>query len=138
MEWNEDGQYWRINSEQTFNFFVERLRELYEKHHYLEMQWQVGKQRSHQQNNSLHLWCAMLAKELNDAGHDMVHFFDEGADIPWTKMMVKEMIWKPVQKVMTDKVSTKEAHKVEYTKIYDVLNRHLAEKKGVSVPWPTR
>jgi len=138
MEWNEDGQYWRINSDQTLNFFIERLQELYKKHHYLEIQWQIGKQRSHQQNNALHLWCALLAKELNDAGYDMVHFFDEGADIPWTKMMVKEMIWKPVQKVMTEKVSTKEAHKVEYIKIYDVLNRHLAQKKGISVPWPSR
>ena len=138
MEWNEDGQYWRINSDQTLNFFIDRLKEMYAKHHYLEIQWQEGKKRSHQQNNALHLWCAMLAKELNDAGHDFQHFFEQGADIPWTKMMVKELIWKPVQKIVTEKSSTAEAHKTDYIEVYEILNRHLAESKGVSVPWPNR
>ena len=136
--WNEDGQFWKINSEQTLEFFLQRVREMYKEHRYLEMQWKVGKQRSHSQNNALHLYCHFLAVALNEAGYDMMHFFDEGAEVPWKKMTVKENIWVPIQMALTQKYSTTEAHKLEYVEVYDVLNRHLSTKFGVSVPWPSK
>jgi hypothetical protein len=58
------------------------------------------------------------------------------ASIDWTMHGVKEHLWRPVQESMTGKDSTTQAEKVEYVKVYEVLNRHFGEKHGIHVPWP--
>ena len=60
-----------------------------------------------------------------------------GVDIPWTKLSIKEYIWKPILKAMTGKESTTLMDTKDIDKIYDVVNRHISEKWGISVPFPT-
>ena len=60
----------------------------------------------------------------------------EEVEIPWQKMMVKEHLWKPIEKIMVDKDSTEEMTNKEVNEIYKVLDRHIAQKFGVSVPFP--
>jgi len=79
----------------------------------------------------------MLSQELNDAGLDMKAVLKPEVDIPWSKMTVKEHLWKPIEKIMIDKESTEEMTNEEVSKIYEVLNMHLASKLGVSVPFPS-
>ena len=101
----------------------------------------TDKQRTNAQNRALHLWCKMLSKLLNDSGMDMRTFLKEEIDIPWDEdgRMVKEHIWKPLQEVMLDIESTADAETPDYNKVYEVLVRHLADKKGlVAPPWPDR
>lgn len=100
----------------------------------------TDKQRTNAQNRALHLWCKMLSKLLNDSGMDMRTFLKEEIDIPWDEdgRMVKEHIWKPLQEVMLDIESTADAETPDYNKVYEVLVRHLADKKGlVAPPWPS-
>ena len=97
-----------------------------------------GKQRTPSQNRSLHKYCRMLAEALNDAGYDCFNFFNEGFAMPWNERLVKEMIWKPVQVAMINKGSTAEANTIEYTKVYDVINKHLIDNKNVFVQWPSK
>ena len=80
----------------------------------------------------------MLAKELNDAGLDMKKTLRPDIDIPWTCELAKSYLWKPIQKAVIDKESTTKADRSEYTKVYEVLNRHTAEKFGICVPWPSK
>ena len=94
------------------------------------------KQRTIQQNKSLHLFCELLADALNDAGYDMKKTLKPGVEIPWNKDMIKEHIWKPVMKAMEGIDSTTEMNTVDTSEIYEVVNRHIAEKFGISVPWP--
>ena len=47
-------------------------------------------------------------------------------------------LWKPIQLIVINKESTTEANTDEYSKVYDVLNRQIATKFGVSVPFPSR
>lgn len=93
---------------------------------------------SPEQFNALHLWCERLAEALNDAGYETRAVLEQKhADVPWNKELVKELLWRPIQKTMTGKDSTTKLNRAEPGDIYEVLNRHLAEKFGVSVPWPT-
>lgn len=88
------------------------------------------------QNRALHLFCGQLAEALNEAGYDMRRTLKQGVDIPWSQNTVKEHLWRPLQEVVTGEHSTKKPTPAEYTKIYEVLSRHLGEKLGVHVEWP--
>jgi len=94
--------------------------------------------RTLQQNKALHKYCRMLSEALNDAGLDMKAVLKPEIDIPWSESTVKEHLWKPIQSAMIDKESTTELDTKEVNQVYEVLNRHLAAKLGLSVPFPTR
>lgn len=88
------------------------------------------------QNKALHLFCSMLAEKLNDSGYDMRRTLKQDVDIPWSGASVKEYLWRPLQIAITGDESTTKPAPSEYTKIYEVLSRHLGEKLGVHVEWP--
>ena len=89
-----------------------------------------------QQRKALHLYCDMLAQELNDAGLDMKKTLKPEIDIPWSKLTVKDYLWRPIEQALIGKESTEDMDNVEVSAVYDVLNRHTASKLGVSVPFP--
>lgn len=95
------------------------------------------KQRTNRQSNSLHLYLEMLSDALNDAGFDMKKVLKQDAEIPWNKDLAKEYLWKPLQLAILGVESTTKPDTTGYSKVYDVLNRHIAEKFGVRVLWPS-
>jgi hypothetical protein len=95
------------------------------------------KSRTKTQNDSIHLYFEHVAQELNDSGNDMRKMLKETIDIPWTKETVKDYLWRTIQKAMLQKDSTTGLTRAEVSKVYDVLNRHLSEKTGVHVPFPS-
>lgn len=96
------------------------------------------KQRTSQQNKSLHKFCELLAEALNEAGYEMKAVLAvKQVDIPWNKDRVKDVLWKPLQEAMTGKESTTELNTVDPSEIYEVLNRHISQNFGVHVPWPS-
>lgn len=97
----------------------------------------TDKQRTLTQNAAMHVYFDLLAKELNTAGYDMKRTLKESVDIPWNGATVKEYLWKPIQNAQVIKQSTTELTTKEIDLIYDTLNRHLAEKTGVYVPFPS-
>lgn len=92
--------------------------------------------RTSQQNRALHKYCAMLSEALNDAGLDARTTLKPEVEIPWTPDMVKELMFKPIMKAMLHKESTTELDTKEVNEVYEVLNRHTAQKLGVSVEFP--
>jgi len=76
------------------------------------------KVRSLSQNNPWHLFCEELAQMLNDSG--------------------KEHLWMPIQEAITQKGLTKNISSSELSLIAETLIRHLSEKFGVSLNWPSR
>lgn len=95
-------------------------------------------ERTGQQNKAIHLYCEMIAKTLNDAGLDMRVVLKPEVDIPWTKGTVKDFLWRGVQKAYLGKKSTTELTTSDVGEIYDILNRHLSEKFGVLVEFPSK
>jgi hypothetical protein len=97
-----------------------------------------GKQRTARQNNALHIWLGMVAKGLNDQGRDMRKTLKPDIEIPWTKYTAKDHLWRPVQIAVCGQESTVDAEKIDYVKVFEVLNRHFGEKFQLHIPWPVK
>lgn len=92
----------------------------------------MGKVRTVAQNKALHVFFSLLAKELNGAGLDMRTVLKPGVEIPWSPILVKDHLWKPLQKAVLKKESTTQLNKqMEIDKVHEVLMRHLGEKFGL-------
>ena len=90
------------------------------------------------QNAALHSYCQQLAEQLNNAGYDMKAVFEvKTAQVPWTQDSVKAALWKPIQQAMFDKESTAKLDTKEVSEVHKVLDRHMAENFGVSIPFPS-
>lgn len=93
--------------------------------------------RTEKQNNALHLYFRMIAEALNDAGLDMKVVLKPEVDIPWTEDSVKKFLWKPIQEIYLTKKSTTELNTEEINKVYEILTRHIGEKFGIFVKFPS-
>ena len=98
----------------------------------------LEKKRTLTQNRALHMYCEILAEELNSRGLSQMLVLRQDAELPWTQQTVKENLWRPIQQAILDKDSTADANTAEYNKVYDVLSRNLAMKFGIDISWPNR
>jgi hypothetical protein len=92
------------------------------------------------QNNCLHQYCDELATALNEAGYERMvssPVLREAIEVPWCKDTVKSDLWHTVQLASTGKASSTDLTTVECSTIYEIIHRHLAQTKGITVPWPT-
>jgi len=96
----------------------------------------MGEKRSLKQNKSIHLYFTQLADALNDAGYSVTKVMKHNAEIPWNSNLVKELLWRQVQEVMTDVESTAKLEPKQVSEVYEVVNRHIAQTTGVSVAFP--
>jgi len=94
-------------------------------------------QRTKKQNDSLHLYFQQVADTLNDAGLDMRVVLKPDVEIPWSKESVKEHLWKPIQRIYLAKKSTTELETEDVNEVYRILDRHLAEKFGKLIDFPS-
>ena len=92
--------------------------------------------RTNAQNRALHLYFTQLAEALNDAGYDMRETISNDVDIPWTPYTIKENLWRPIQEAYLKKKSTTKLNTTDIDKVYDILNRTVGERTGVSVQFP--
>jgi hypothetical protein len=124
------------NKRELFDYLLSN--EDYKGEFYAEIDKLKGK-RSVPQNNSLHLWCEQVAEALNDSGQLLkITIGGKTAEIDWTGANFKENVWRPVQKALTGKKSTTKLDKLEPSKVYDHINRFLAERcNGIHIPWPS-
>lgn len=101
------------------------------------METKEEKQRTELQNRSLHLYFTQLAEELNNSGYDMKKVLKPSVDIPWNSKSIKEFLFRPIMKIQTGKESTTDLTTKEIDEIYDVINRHIGEKFGIHIEWPS-
>ena len=96
-----------------------------------------SKTRTNRQNSALHLYFSMLADELNSAGLDMRKTLKPAVEIPWSGKTVKEYIWRPIMTAQLNKTSTTEMTTKEIDEVLNTITRHLGEKFGLSVEFPS-
>jgi len=102
---------------------------------YLEV-GKVVNRRTDSQNRALHTYFTLVAEALNDGGFTLDQVVK--LDVPFTPALVKELIWRKVQKQVLSKSSTTELDKQsDITEIYDIVNRSLSEKLKISVAFPS-
>ena len=58
-------------------------------------------------------------------------------DIPWNSKTIKEYLFRPIMKAQIQKDSTKDLETKEVDLIFSTLNRHLSEKFGITVDFPS-
>lgn len=126
-----------INSKQSLEEYIRHLRNQFDEHKYLRIDVKTGKQRTMTQNRAMHLYCTQLSKLMNEAGLDFRVVIKEGVEVPWTRELTKEYMWRPVQKAITGKKSTTEPETHQYGLIYEALNRHISTKFGLFCPFPS-
>jgi hypothetical protein len=103
----------------------------------------IGKEkgvRTPDQNAALHLYLEHLAKALNDGGFPFKFILGtKTVELDWDKDLVKENVWRPIQKALTGKKSTTSLDKVtEIDKVYEHLNRFFSNKPFcLHVPFPS-
>ena len=51
--------------------------------------------------------------------------------------MIKDYLWRPVQEIYLSKKSTTELNTEDINTIWEILNRHLGEKFGIHVEFPS-
>ena len=124
-----------ITSSQDLEAYIKNIRIRFEKDKIIKVDAKSGKTRTLTQNASLHKFCSMLAQAMNEAGFDFRVFIKEGYPVPFTEELVKEHIWRPIQRAVTGHESTTKPEPKQYSEIYDALNLKLAEH-GLYVPWP--
>lgn len=99
----------------------------------------INKKRTLKQNNSLHKYFELVSDALNEKGLDFTQIFKNPVAIMITPEIVKECMWKPIQKSMFKKESTTKLNKKEeIDKIYDVMNKFLSEKFGIYIEFPNK
>lgn len=94
-------------------------------------------QRTKQQNKALHVLFRLLAETLNENGLDMRKTLKPEVDIPWSPASAKEYLWRPIQKAQLNKMSTTELTTKEIDEVFDTINKHIGEKFGVHIPFPS-
>lgn len=127
-----------INSAHSKELFLRQMEKLYDEHKYLRLTIKTGKQRTNLQNAALHKYLSLLAEELNNAGLDMKKALKPEVDIPWTTDNAKEYLWRPIQKAITKQDSSTKPSTKDYVYIYEVLSRHMVDKFGINVQWPSK
>lgn len=93
-------------------------------------------QRTNQQNKSLHKYCSEVADTLNESGISVLVFF-QGLEVDFTAEMIKSII-RRIGKVKYGKDSTANLNTIELTVCWEEFNRHLANKTGLHIPWPSK
>ena len=95
------------------------------------------KKRTLAQNNAMHLWFDLLATELNNAGLTIMKTLKANAEIEWSDVTVKEILFKQLMKSMLHKESTTQLTTKEVSQVSETLIRYLAEKHGLLVEFPS-
>ena len=95
------------------------------------------KQRTLRQNSALHLYFTLVADALNEAGLDIQEVTKNQMDIPWSEIMVKELIWKRAQKIHCEFESTTKLTTKDIDIIFDIVNRFLGEKMKIHIAFPS-
>jgi len=94
--------------------------------------------RTNLQNDSLHLYFALLSEAFNDAGYtikDVIQIINMG--LLWTPISVKEALWRPLQVNMLGKQSTTQLNTVDITTICEPLRIVLNDRLKIDIPFPS-
>ena len=91
------------------------------------------------QNSALHLLFTIISNQLNEMGVEFKYFGLKGQVLHTrhTPNIVKEHVWKPIQKALFDIESTTKINTEQINEIVDVLAKFFGER-GIGIEFPNR
>ena len=97
----------------------------------------VKETRTTQQNRALHLWFTQLAQALNEKHIGVRMILDAKVEVEWTPVLIKEILWRKLQKAMFGKQSTRQLFKSkEIDQLFDTINSIIIERTNGEVILP--
>jgi hypothetical protein len=126
-----------ITNKTQLDEFKANLDQAFKEHKRLDVKIEALGDRTDLQNKSLHKYCELVAEALNDRQFTCNNFFKNDHGVRFTKDIVKNELWRPIQIAVTGEQSSKRPSRAQYGEIYDTLNAKLAEY-GIQVDWPTK
>ena len=95
--------------------------------------------RTTRQNSALHLLFTIVSSQLNEMGIEFQYYGLKGKvlSVRHTPHLVKEHIWRPIQKSLFDIDSTTKINTEQINEIVDVLAKYFAER-GVVIQFPSK
>lgn len=98
----------------------------------------MEKQRTTQQNKSLHKLFGEIATELLNAGVERRTIVEDldSYSVPIDPSFVKE-IWRAIQYSQTLKTSTKDLTTAEIDRVHETFNRFMADNYAIHIPFPS-
>ena len=94
--------------------------------------------RTTKQNSALHVFFTIISSQLNELGIEYRYFGLKGKEVGvmHTPHLVKEFVWKPIQRILFDIESTTKINTEQINKITDVLIKYFGEM-GVLIQFPS-
>lgn len=101
-----------------------------------------NKYRTEQQNKAMHKYFTLASDELNDKGITLTQLLEiiiSKVQLMITPNVIKEQVWKPIQKALSGTESTRAIRKDgDIDKVYDSVNKALSEQLQCYIPFPSR
>lgn len=102
---------------------------------------EIEMKRTDSQRNSIELYCRKVSEQLNNDGIDMYEYIEilkqKGIKLRWTQELVKDKMWRVIQKSQVGKKSTTELTTAEVNQVYEPMARFLAERFHINVEFPS-
>lgn len=99
----------------------------------------ADKQRTSAQNRALHSGFQEIADRFNEKGYgveQVLEIMNWSLELSWTKTLVKEVLFKQIEKIMFDKTSTADLTTKELQEVWENMSRGIAPTE-VYVPFPS-
>lgn len=125
-----NGEGWWIRNEDQRKALIKYIEDNKHKDIFFNV---IQPTRTSQQNKGIHAYCGEVAEQMIARGLDMREVLKPTVEITPTKQLVLDHIWRPLQKILTEKHSTTKLNKIEVNKVYEVVAKHLAEKHDINV-----
>ena len=126
------GEAWIVRNKQEAESFCQFVMENFNKGICYEIQRPT---RTDRQNRGLHAYCREVAAQMEAQGLDMKTVIKDGVPILPTADMVKEYMWRPVQKAVLQIDSTTNLNRKQVDEVYQRLAPMLAQRYGINVPF---
>ena len=104
-----------------------------------EHELDTDKKRTTKQNSSIHLYCDMIAKELNEhTSFNYVGLKGDNIELMFTMSIVKETLFKPIVMALYGHDSTTKLKTNEIDKVVDTITKYTSERWKFSIPFPNK
>ncbi len=127
-----------VNRHQIKEFLNEEGNKGYKGEYVVEIK-RLRKVRTLPQNNALHKFFELLADKFNEKNITVQLFLSKVIELEWTPEIVKEIAWRPLQRLLTGKKSTTDLDNIgDIDNVYEHLNKHLGQEFEIHVPFPSK
>lgn len=95
--------------------------------------------RTTKQNAALHVYYGIISEVLNELGHTFKYkgLTGKTLELPYNEKIVKETIWRDVQRSLFDIESTTEINTQQINEIIDVITEFFS-RQGVVIEFPCK